>query len=186
MRRMVKSTHHHPKPNLDRITQYGALTLAAVMVVSAPLQILLTLLGAPGGLFVLTALITLILVPIVVMPTTTAPGVTLEADGIWIEPLIWPRHFVEWEHVQAAKEYPLMQQEHQEVTRRALVGRKNYTAPEGIMLVIDSLPLYYRITAFFAGESGHSVIALTNRTHTEYPKLKKKIIHYVGEIQPHA
>ena len=183
---MIKSTHTHPNPLLDRATQYGALTLAVIMLLSVPLQVLLTVLGAPGGLFVITALIVLALTPTVLMLTATTPAVTLQADGIWLEPHIWRRRFVPWEQVTALKVYPLIPKENEEVQRRTFVGRKNYTPTAGVMLVIPSLPLQYRIAAFFAGENGKGIVALTSRTHTEYAKLHKKLVHYLGDVQPHA
>lgn len=186
MARMVKSTHTHPNPVLDRITQYGAMMLGIVMLLTTPLQILLTVLGAPGGLFVITAFLTLALVPPVIMLTAVSPAVTLEQGGLWIEPLIWKRRFVPWEDISAVKDYPLLPDANAEANRRTFVGRKNYRAAEGVMLVIPNLPPQYRIAAFFAGEGGKAIVALTNRTHTDYPKLKKKIVHYAGDIQPHA
>ncbi len=183
---MIKSTHTHPNPLLDRITQYAALALAVVMLVSVPLQVLLTVLGAPGGLFIVTALVVLALTPPVIMLTATTPAVTLQADGLWLEPRVWQRRFIPWEQVEALKEYPLIPKENEEVQRRTFVGRKNYAPVQGIMLVIPSLPLQYRIAAFFAGESGKGIVALTTRTHTEYPKLRKKLVHHLGAVQPHA
>lgn len=183
---MVKSTHAHPNPPLDRITQYGAIILSVVMLLAVPLQVVLTLLGAPGGLFVITALITLALIPPVLMLTAVSPAVTLEQDGLWLEPRIWRRRFVAWDDIDAVKVYPLLPDANAEANRRAFVGRKNYQAAEGIMLVIPALPPQYRIAAFFAGEGGKGIVALTNRTHTEYAKLKKKIVYYAGDVQPHA
>lgn len=182
---MTDSTHTHPSPARDRLAQYGAAALAAVMVVSVPLQMLLTLLGAPGGLFVMSALVTLVLVPVVLIPTMTAPPVTLTDDGLWLEPRIWPRRFVAWGDVAAAKEFPLLPKKNQEVTRRIFVGRDNYTPADGFMLVIDGLPITYRVVAFFAGETAHGVIAITNRTHTHYDHIKRAIVQRLGEIQPH-
>ncbi|MEM6529577.1 MAG: hypothetical protein AAF653_14865, partial [Chloroflexota bacterium] len=166
---MIKSTHTHPNPSLNRIIQYGAAFICAIMVLSVPLQIALTLAGAPGGLFVLSALVTTALMPPVLMLTASSPAITIEKDGVWIEPVIWKRRFVPWDDVNAVKEYPLLPGADGETQRRAFVGRQNYTAPEGIMLVIPGLPLQYRIAAFFAGEPGRGIVALTNRTHTEYP-----------------
>ncbi len=183
---MVKSTHPHPHPFIARVTQYGALAVFVIMLISVPLQVLLTLLGAPGGLFVITALITLMLSPAVLMLTAVSPPVTLAADGLWLEPVVWRQRFIPWDAIDAVKVYPLLPGEDGEVQRRAFVGRSNYRAAEGIMLVVPGLPPQYRVVGFFAGEGGKPVIALTNRSHTEYARLKKKIIHYAGEVQPHA
>lgn len=186
MARMIKSRHVHPNPFVDRLIQYGALALSALMLLSVPLQILLTLLGAPGGLFVVTGIVVLLLVPPVLMLTANTPAVTLQEDGLWLEPRIWRRTFVPWEQIEAFKDYPLIPKRDEEVQRRTFVGRKNYAPAAGVMLVIPALPPQYRIAAFFAGEPGHGVVALTNRTHTEYPKLLKKLKYRLGEVQPHA
>lgn len=186
MRRMVKSTHTHPNPLLAQVTQYGAMAVFVIMLLSVPLQIVLTLLGAPGGLFVFAALVTLMLSPVVLMLTAVSPPVTLDADGVWLEPVVWRRRFVPWEAIEAVKVYPLLPSADGEVQRRAFVGRGNYRAPEGIMLVVPGLPPQYRVAAYFAGEGGKAIVALTNRTHTDYPKLKKKVVHYAGAVQPHA
>ena len=165
---------------------YGAVTLVALMVLLAPLQMLLTLGGAPGGLFLLSALVTLGLTPPVLMLTATSPSVRVENDGFWIEPVIWKSRFIQWHQVEAAKVYPLLPSQNQEVQRRAFVGRRNYKPAEGIMLLIKDLPPQYAIAAFFAGESGKTIIALTNRTHTDYTRLRQQIVRHIGDIQPHA
>lgn len=181
MRCMSKSTTYtHPQPTLDRITQYGAAALCLVMLLSVPGQLFLTQLGAP--LFVVTALITLLLVPPVLMVTAATPPITIETDGVWIEPLIWGRRFIPWDAVITVKDYPLLPTPNAEANRRAFVGRRNYQPAEGIMLVVPGLPPQYRVAAFFAGEGGRGIIALTNRTHTDYPKLKKQIVRYAGEV----
>jgi hypothetical protein len=56
----MKSTHLHPNPLLDRVTQYGAVALVVVMLVTTPFQIALALLGGPGGLFLFTGVATLL------------------------------------------------------------------------------------------------------------------------------
>lgn len=167
---------------LDWLTQASALLLFAIMLLSAPAQMLFLFVGAP--LFFITALITLALSPVVLMATAVSPAVTLVADGLWLEPRFWRRRFIAWGDVHAVKVYSLLPAD--ESNRRLFVGRKNYRAPQGIMLVVPGLPPQYRIAGFFAGEGGRGIVALTNRTHTEYDKLKKKIIHYAGDVQPHA
>jgi len=182
----MPDTHHtHPQPLKDRAIQYGAVVLALVMIICVPLLIILTLAGAPGGLFVLIGVVLLVLTPVVLMLTATSPAVTLEDDGLRLAPRLWRARFVQWDEVAAVKTYPLMPSESQEVNRRNFVGRKNYTAPEGIMLVIPSLPVQYRVLAFFAGEPGKGVVALTNRTHTDYKTLKREITRKLGAVQPH-
>lgn len=177
----MKSVHLHPNPLLDRVTQYGAVALVAVMLVATPLQIVLLLVGAPGGLFLFTAIATLLLTPPVLLLTTATPRVTVSPDGITIQPIIWKEKFIPWSEVQALKDYPLLPPSDSEVGRKALAGRQRYRAAEGKMLVIPTLPVQYRVTGYFAGEGFTGVIALTNRTHAEYEKLIKKVTIYYEE-----
>lgn len=175
---MLKSTH--PNPTLDRITQYGALSLVAIMLLAALAQIVLALTVRPALLFIMTAIITILLIPFVLMLTTSTPGVTVSKEGLAIEPLIWKTQFIPWREVKAVKYYPLLPHTGAEVSRKAMVGRKNYRPAEGIMLVIPSLPAQYRITGFLAGEGLTSVIGVTTRTHNDYDRLTEKIFTYTG------
>ncbi len=177
----MKSTHLHPNPLLDRVTQYGAVALVAVMLVATPLQIALVLLGAPGGLFLFSGFGSLLLVPPVLLLTTASPRVTVSSDGLTIQPLIWREQFIPWSEVQAIKDYPLLPPSDSEIGRKALNGRLRYRPAQGKMLVIPALPVQYRVTGYFAGAGFTGVIALTNRTHTEYDKLIKKAMIYYEE-----
>jgi hypothetical protein len=174
----VKSTH--PNPTLDRITQYGALALVGVMLLAALSQIILAFTVRPALLFIMTAIITILLIPFVLMLTASTPGVTVTKEGMTIEPLIWKAHFVPWQDVKAVKYYPLLPHTGAEVTRKAMVGRKRYRPAEGIMLVIPSLPTQYRITGLLAGEGFTSVIGVTTRTHGDYDRLTEQIFKYTG------
>ena len=82
--------------------------------------------------------------------------------------------------MRAIKDYPLLPPKDVEAARRALVGRQRYRAAEGKMLIIPSLPLPYRFTGLFAGEGFIGVIALTNRTHTDYDTLIKQVKKYTN------
>ncbi len=180
------STHTHPSPGKDRLTQYGAVGLALLMLLCVPALLLLTLLGAPGGFFVLAAMVIVLLTPPVLMVTAVTPAVTVGDDGVTLQPLIWRDRHIPWDAVTAVKVYPLLPPESSEVNRRNFVGRRNYTVSEGIMLIVPSLPLQYRIVGFFAGEPGRGVVALTNRTHTDYNPLKRVVVRHMGKVQPHA
>ena len=180
----MKSAHDHPHPQRERLVQYGALLLTGLMLLAALLQLALALLGAPGGLFLITALLTLLLALIIIRLTVATPAVTVSEAGIEIRPLVWKSQFVAWEAVRAIKDYTLLPDVGAETGRRAVVGRRKYRAAEGKMLVIPALPLRYRITGVLAGEGFVPVIAVTNRTHTEYDKLvKKMLIYYEDAMQ---
>lgn len=172
---MKPSVHRHPKTRLNNLIQYGAIVVVGLLLVSAPLQIVLTLTGAPEG-FIVSALFTVLLAAPVLMLTAVAPPVTVDETGIMLKPLIWKKRFVPWSDVQAVKVFPLLPTEEQEINRKWVVGRNNYRAAQGIMLLIPGLPVQYRIAGFLAGERGRPIIALTNRAHTDYEHLVKIVL----------
>lgn len=172
---MKPRKHTHPRPWLNRAVQYGALVVVALMVASAPLQVLLTLAGAPDG-FVLAALLTVLLAAPVLMLTAYTPAVSVDDDGITLHPVIWRDRFVAWDAIQAVKVYPLLPTPDMEAVRRIAVGRRKYRPAEGIMLVVPGLPPQYRIAGFFAGERAAPIVVLTNRAHTDYGRLLETVL----------
>lgn len=173
--------YSHPKPQLNRMVHYGALIITGLMVISAPFQILLTMLGAPGGLFILSAIVTILLSTPVLMLTAYAPTIIVEREGLILQPIIWKEQLVTWEEIKSIKIYPLLPSEDTETTRKIVVGRIKYRAAEGILLVIPKLPLQYRIAGFYAGEHAAPIIAITNRAHTNYDELVKIILSNTSE-----
>lgn len=165
----MSNTFTHPNPLIERISHYGALALIILMAIAVIGQILLALSGLV--LLLITGAFTLLLIAPVVMFTTATPAVTVDAAGITVMPVLWRHQFIEWSAVTAIKPYPLLPPHDAESGRKALEGRRRYRSAEGIMLVIPSLPLVYRITGLFAGEGFTGVIALTNRSHTDYERL---------------
>lgn len=172
--------HSHPNPFIDRLIQYGAAGVGVLMLLSVPLQLVL---ASVGGLFALTAVVTLLLTLPVLMLTTATPAVTLSAEGLTIQPRVWRAQTVRWSDIHAVKDYPLLPPPGSESGRKAFVGRSKYRPAEGKMLVIPCLPAYYRVTGFFAGEGLTPVIALTNRTHTDYEALIAAVLRSV-DSQP--
>ena len=182
---MKPSTHKHPQFQLNRLIQYGALVTVVVLVVVAPLQILLTIAGAPGGLFICSAFISLFLALPLLMLTTVTPTVTVTTDHLTIEPIIWKSRQIDWQDIQAVMIYPLLPSVDGEITRKYFVGREKYKSAQGIMLVIPSLPMQYRIAGFFAGVRGQPVIALTNRAHSNYETLYQSILIQTNKATHH-
>jgi hypothetical protein len=179
---MMATTHAHPRPALDRLVHGVALLVLVCIVIAAPLLAMLGIgAGLPPLLPLLTALVLLLFAPFVLMLTTATPPVTVSAEGLTLTPRLWPAQTVAWADVRAVKPYPLLPGADAEVGRRALVGRARYRPAEGIMLVIPGLPGYYRITGFLAGAGFTPVIALTNRTHTDYDTLVAAVRRYAGD-----
>jgi len=172
----MASTHIHPHPTTDRLAQYGGIVLAVVMVAGALGQIALATLGLP--LFLLSGIVTLLLIAPVVLLTSATPAVSVNAQGITVQPRVWRERFVRWDEIQAIKDYPLLPPKDVESGRRMMVGKKRYRPAEGKMLIIPSLPLPYRFTGLFAGEGFRGVIGLTNRTHTDYERLIEQVEKY--------
>jgi hypothetical protein len=173
---MKPSIHIHPKPLLNRLIQYGALVVVALLVISAPLQIILTLAGAPGGLVICSAFVSLALALPVLMLTAYAPAVTVDDAGVTLHPAIWKDRRVNWDDIAAVKVYPLLPSPDAEISRKLVIGKQKYRPADGILLIIPGLPAQYRIVGFFAGVRSQPAVALTNRAHADYDKLVEIVL----------
>lgn len=172
---METRTYTHPQAARQRAAHLAAGVLILVMLFGVAGQIVLVFSGIFTGVMLISAVVTLLLIMPVIMLTTAAPPVTISAEGITVQPHLWRARFVAWDDVQALKEYPLLPPQDTEVLRRTAVGRKRYQAASGVMLIMPTLPVQYRVHGFFAGEGWTPVIALTNRTHQEYPQLLRQV-----------
>src|SRR5690606_35824128 len=112
------------------------------------------------------------------MALLNTPPVTISDEGLKIQGFMGREQMIAWNDIQKVSEYPLLPQANQEILKQYLVGRKNYRPAEGIMLIIPRLHFLYRFAGFLAGENGTPIIAFTNRTHTDYDTLKRRILHY--------
>lgn len=170
------SLHTHPNPATYKIQQVIAAALLVVMLVAVPFQLFLAL-ALNGILFGLTAVTLVLLAAPVLMLLSVSPPVLLLEEGLQLQPLLWGKRLVRWHEIEAIKPYTLLPTAQHETERKALQGRKKYRPAEGNMLVIPTLPLPYRMAGFFAGE-GKPIIALTNRTHTDYEQLMARVERY--------
>jgi hypothetical protein len=175
----MNTTHAHPQPLLDALTQYIAAALLALIVLSVPLQIVLAFAGAP--VFVLTALFTLAFAPFPLMLLAATPAVMVGPEGLTVQPRLGKAQSVAWLDVAAIKPYPLLPPPDAELSRKALAGRSKYRPAEGLMLLIPALPVQYRIAGVLAGEGFTPIIAVTTRTHDRYDMLVKKIRAYAED-----
>lgn len=162
---------------MNRLVQSGAAALLALLILAALAQIALGI-GRGPGFLVFSGLLTLAFVPFILLLLATPP-VTVSPEGITILHPWKAEQTIPWGVVRAFKDYPLLPTQEMEGGRRALVGRRKYRPAEGKMLVIPALPLPYRFAGLFAGEGFTGVIALTNRTHTDYARLVEKVAHYL-------
>lgn len=169
----------HPKPLLNKLSQYTLALALALIVVSAPLQVVLGLAIPQGRLFILTGVLSLLLVLPLLMGLFVHPSLSVSDEGITLHPIIGGSRFVRWDEIHVMKDYPLLPSEDMEANRRQFVGRKNYRPAQGKMLVIPSLPFPYRPAGWFAGEGFTGIIALTNRAHLDYDNLIKLIAPHV-------
>jgi hypothetical protein len=172
----MASTHSHPHRLTDGIAQYGGIALAGLMVAAGVGQMALALFGLP--LFLLSGIVTLLLITPVLLLVSATPAVSIAPEGITLLPRVWRERFVPWADVREIKDYPLLPPKDAEVGRRALTGRQRYRPAEGKMLIIPSLPVQYRFTGLFVGEGFVGVIGLTNRTHTDYDRLIQQTLKY--------
>jgi hypothetical protein len=166
----------HPSPRFDAAVQVLCLISAAALAFFMVVQIPLILFAGFPVLIAALIIITCAgLLPFFLLPTISAPEVSISGDGIDVRPRFWRGQSILWSDVRAVKKYPLTPSEGSEVTRKLLVGRRKYRPMEGIMLVIPSLPLLYKMHGLLAGEHYTGLIALTNRTHADYEQLVARI-----------
>ena len=166
------NTHHtHPRPLLDILTQSAAVAFVVLALILLIVQLSLILSGQSPLLIFFTSITLVILIAPALWLTAAAPPVTLLQHGLRLQPRLWRSTEVVWGDIDAVKPYPLLPDKQGEGVRRVLMGRQKYQSAKGYMLIIPSLSWQYRFTGFFAGEGFTPVIALTNRTHTDYATL---------------
>jgi len=174
--------YDHPNPLLNRMMQITVLVLLILLLLAIPALILLGLLLSAGGFYLMAVMVGLLTLPLW-MTLSVTPAISLDQDGITIYPLLWKARFIPWENVESMADYPLLPTRDHEVERRVLQGRKKYRAAEGKMLRVRGLPPQYRATGVFVGEGMRPIIAVTNRTHTDYQTLIAQIEHFCPRLR---
>lgn len=175
---MTDRLYTHPNPLAFRITQILLLIGVCVILIAVPFQILIAVMYPQAVLFYISALITLGFTAPLLLYLVTTPTVSLDTNGMTIHPFIGRSHHILWDDIDRVAYYPLLPRQNHEVNKRLVVGRKRYKPAEGIMLISSELPAIYRVGGIFAGEGGRKIIALTNRTHTDYDQLHKQVLKY--------
>lgn len=178
----MTKTYAHPNPTTFRLTQILVLIGLIILLLTMPLQLLIAMMYPQAILFYVSAVITLFFVAPLLMHLITTPTVSIAQDGITVHPFIGKAHFLAWDDIDRVEYYPLLPRQNHEVNKRLMVGRKNYKPAEGIMLISSQLPQMYRVGGIFAGERGRKIIALTNRTHTDYDHLHKQVLKYTKTV----
>jgi hypothetical protein len=172
---MTKITHHAPlSPTVYRLQQIIAALLLVVMIAAAIGLLLLAVL-IPAPLMAVMAILVVALMAPVAMLLSVSPPISVDEDGLTLEPFWGKAQPIAWEDIAAMQVYPLLPQTDQEVERRLVQGRKKYRAAEGYMLLVPRLPLRYRMAGFFAGVGGQPIVAFTNRAHSDYDILLQRV-----------
>jgi hypothetical protein len=166
-------------PRAYTISQTVTAAAIAALLISVPFQVFVGVTTAGAGMFVITALLSLLLIWPLLLNLRATPPATLDGSGITLTPRVGRPAFVAWEAVREVKPYPLLPPPETETLRRVMAGRKKYAAAEGLMLVSDALPWPYRAVGWFAGEGFRGAFAVTSRAHRDYPKLKAAIEHHM-------
>lgn len=178
---MNQAYYTHPNSNLFRLTQWIVFITLCIVILTVPLQLLIAVTYPQAVLFYLSALITVALAAPLILHLTVTPTVSLHEGGMTVHPFIGKAQHIDWEDIHAVKEYPLLPRQSHEVNKRLVVGRKRYKQAEGIMLIVPRLPMVYRVGGLFVGERGRKIIALTNRTHTDYDHLVKQVMKHTSK-----
>lgn len=174
-----QTTHTHPNMSIYKVQQIALIGILILAVIaSALLLVVAVMLSAP--LFIIMSVLVLLLAMPLLMALVNTPPVTIREEGLLLERFIGGNHLIIWDDIEAIEPYPLLPQADQEILKQYFVGRKKYRAAEGIMLIVPSLPLPYRIAGILAAAERKPVIALTNRAHGDYYRLKDNIMHYAN------
>jgi len=171
---MKTVTYSHPKPRLYQLEQLVMLIALGATILIIPLLIVLAFV-LNGFLFIFMAFAVAFFIMPIVMLMSITPKITLSDESIRIKAQWWSEHEFAWGDILDYKPYPLLPLRDHEVERRLMQGRTKYIQATGMMLVVDGLPWQYRMGGIFAGERGKAVIAVTNRAHTDYDKLKRQL-----------
>lgn len=178
---MTKITHHPPlSPTTYRLQQIIAAVLLVVMLGAAGGLLLLAIL-LPAPLMAVMAILVVLLMAPVAMLLSVSPPLTVDENGLTLEPFWGKAQRIAWEDIAALQVYPLLPQTDQEVERRLVQGRKKYRPAEGYMLLVPRLPLRYRMAGFFTGVGGQPIVAFTNRAHQDYETLLERVRGHVEE-----
>lgn len=183
MTRSIDKLYTHPNPRLERTRHLLAVGLLGLIVFGIVGQFILAVL-LHSGLFAVTGVVLILLIPLVLMLLSATPPLMLNAQGITIQPIIWKQRFIRWEDVVAYREYPLLPPAAQERERRLLVGKQKYKPAQGKMLVVRGLPFQYRAAGYFAGAHSQPIIAVTNRSHRDYEALVKHLDKQLHALTP--
>jgi membrane protein implicated in regulation of membrane protease activity len=171
--------HTYPNAIQGRIRQAATIALIVVMLLAAlALVLLAALIGAP--LFVIMALLLALLTTPLLMRLAHTSVAAISPEGLRVTTLYGERLIV-WEDVRRIRRYPLLPSPEQETGRRLLVGRARYSAAKGIMLTVPSLPLPFRIAGLLAGEGGAPVVVFSNRTHSDYDALVRRVCAFARD-----
>lgn len=166
-------------PRAYAVSQFVTAGAIAALVASVPFQVFVGATTPGAGLFVITALLSLLLIWPLLLNLRATPPVRLEDTGITLTPRVGRPVFVAWKMVREVKPYPLLPPPETETMRRAMAGRKKYAAAEGLMLTSDALPWSYRAVGWFAGEGFRGAFAVTSRSHRDYAKLRMAIERHI-------
>ena len=174
-----QTSHTHPNKALYKLQQISLLILLIVAVVASLMLIVVAfILSAP--LFVIMSLLLLLLSAPLLMALVNTPPVTITDEGLILEPFIGNQRPIAWHDIERIEAYPLLPQPDQEILKQYAIGRNKYRAAEGIMLIVPSLPLPYRIAGLLAGANRKPIIAFTNRSHSDYDTLTHRITRYAA------
>ncbi|GAB1422033.1 hypothetical protein MASR2M15_22400 [Anaerolineales bacterium] len=181
----MKSRYYGLKyPRAKRIQQYFILGLMLLILLASVLLIGMGLIiGLP--LFLLGGFLILLLLLPLFKSTITSPPYELNDQGFYLRPILWPDHFVRWDSVKATHDDNLLPSRGAEVMKRLAQGKK-YQEAEGFVLLCPTLPFYYRLNGWMAGEGWQPLIAISNHSHEAYQQLKKDVEQALpAEVQAH-
>jgi hypothetical protein len=163
------SQHHFPRLWLRRVVTWALAAAIAFMSLALIVQIILAFTLSP--LFFGGALFSAILLIPLLMRTVLHPAIDVMADGLTVNPMLWPAQNVPWEALTGITAHPLLYND--DAMGKTLHG-KNYRPREGAVILVSrdaGLWFPYRIIGGVAGAGNTPAFAISSTTHTDYAGL---------------
>jgi hypothetical protein len=166
------SNHPHPKANTQQLVGcFAGIGLACTVVGSLGLLIAGIMNGLPLLVIMIPFLIGLSL-PLFQL-TSLHPAITVEEDGLRLNPLVFPPSFVAWDDLIEMTDHTLVKPPAPSKIQQRL-KREPHTG-EMILAKMGVLPFHYRVVGLMGGQGFKPTFAISNRSHVEYEALRSEI-----------
>lgn len=174
------SNHPHPNASTQRVVGcFAGLGIIFSGVGSLGLLIAGIAFGLPLLVIMIPFLIGLSL-PLFQL-TSLHPTITVEENGLRLNPLVFPSSFVAWDDLAEIREHTLIKPPAPSKIQK--YTKREPHQGEMILAKIGKLPFHYRIVGLMSGQGFKPTFAISNRTHIEYKILRSEIKKHLSKSE---